>query len=81
MQKIHLSQAQAGMTLASDVTLENGRVLAEAGSPVDNAMLRRLELAGVTKLVVQGAPVPGADMGYDARGRTRRMEYLFRRHQ
>ncbi|MDR0465947.1 MAG: hypothetical protein LBH94_01170 [Deltaproteobacteria bacterium] len=81
MQKIHLSQAQAGMALASDVTSDDGRVIAAAGSPVANAMLRRLDLAGVTKLVVQGAPVPGADMGYDAQGRAQRIEYLFRRHQ
>jgi hypothetical protein len=56
-------------------------MLAPAGSPVNDALLRRLELAGVTKLVVQGKPVPGADMGYDAQARANRLEHLFRAHQ
>jgi len=81
MQKISLSQAVAGMVLASDVTMADGNVLASAGSPVDDAMLRRLELAGVAKLVVRGKPVPGADMGYDAHARAQRVKHLFRAHQ
>ena len=81
MQKISLSQAKAGMVLASDVLTADGKALASAGSPVDDAMLRRLDLAGVTKFVVRGKPVPGADMGYDARARAQRIQHLFRAHQ
>ena len=81
MQKISLDQADAGMVLAVDVMTPDGRVLASDGTPVDDAMLRRLALAGVTKLVVQGKPVPGADMGYDALARTKRLDHLFRAHQ
>jgi len=81
MQKIALDQAGVGMTLARDVTTEDGKILALADSPVDDALLRRLDLAGVTKLVVQGKPVPGATMGYDALARTERIEHLFRAHQ
>jgi len=81
MQKISLDQATADMVLAVDVMTSDGRVLASDGTPVDDAMLRRLALAGVTKLVVQGKPVPGADMGYNALARTKRLEHLFRAHQ
>ena len=81
MQKISLDQASAGMVLGVDVITSNGRVLASVGTPVDDAMLRRFALAGVMKLVVQGKPVPGADMGYDALARAKRLEYLFRAHQ
>ena len=69
------------MVIAVDVLTPDGRVLASDGTPVDDAMLRRLALAGVTKLVVQGRPVPGADMGYDALARTKRLDHLFRAHQ
>ena len=81
MQKIPLNQASAGMVIAVDVMTSDGRLLASEGTPVDDAMLRRLALAGVTKLVVQGKPVPGADMGYDTRARTERLDHLFRAHQ
>ena len=81
MQKIPLSQAAAGMLLATDVTTADGKVLVPADSTLDDAMLRRLDLAGVGKIVVQGKPVPGADMGYDARARMKRLEHLFRAHQ
>jgi len=81
MQKISLNQASPGMVLAVDVMTTDGRVLASDGTPVDDAMLRRLALAGVTKLVVQGKPVPKADMGYDALARMSRLDHLFRAHQ
>jgi hypothetical protein len=81
MQKIPLNQAREGMQLASDVVTHDGRVLASADSPLDEMALRRLELAGVTKVVVQGKPVPGADMGYNALARVKRLEHLFRSHQ
>jgi len=81
MQKISLSQAGVGMIVANDVMSVDGNVLASAGSSVDAAMLRRLELAGIAKFVVRGKPVPGADMGYDARARARRVQHLFRAHQ
>ena len=81
MQKISLSQAKVGMVLASDVMTADGKVLASAGSSVDDAMLRRLDLAGIAKFVVRGKPVPGADMGYDARARAQRVQHLFRTHQ
>ena len=80
MQKISLNQAKTGMVLAHDVLTADGRVLASADSPVDDAMLRRFDLAGVVHLVVQGRPVPGANMGYDALARALRLEYLFRAH-
>ncbi|MDR0239793.1 MAG: hypothetical protein LBI88_06135 [Deltaproteobacteria bacterium] len=81
MQKISLDQASAGMVLAIDVMTPDGRVLASEGTPLDDAMLRRLALAGVKKLVVQGKPVPGADMGYNALVRAQRLDHLFRAHQ
>jgi hypothetical protein len=81
MQKISLDQARAGMVLANDATTADGKVLASADSPLDDALLRRLELAGVAKLVVYGKSVPGADMGYNALARAERLEYLFRAHQ
>ena len=81
MQKISLSQAKVGMVLASDVLTADGKALASAGSSVDDTMLRRLDLAGITKLVVRGKPVPGADMGYDAYARAQRVQHLFRAHQ
>jgi hypothetical protein len=81
MQKIPLDQARVGMVLARDVTTEDGRVLAPADSPVDEILLRRLDLAGATKLVVQGKPVPGATMGYDALARVERLDHLFRAHR
>ena len=80
MQKISLNQAGKGMVLANDVTTADGRVIASADSPVDEMLLRRLELAGVTKLVVHGKPIPGADMGYNALARMQRLEHLFRAH-
>jgi hypothetical protein len=81
MQRILLNQAGAGMVIADEITGVDGKVLAPAGSLVDDAMLRQLEHAGVTKLVVEGKPVPGATMGYDARERADRLEHLFRAHQ
>jgi HD-like signal output (HDOD) protein len=81
MQKIPLHQATVGMVLAYGVMSADGTILAPVDSPVDGAMLRRLELAGVTKLVVRGKPVPGADMGYDARARMERLGHLFRAHE
>ena len=69
------------MVLAREVATSDGRVLASADSPLDEMTLRRLELAGVPKLVVQGKPVPGADMGYNALARAERLDYLFRAHQ
>ena len=81
MQKILLAQAGAGMVLGSDATTADGNVIASAGSLIDDAMLRRLDLAGCVKLVVQGKPVPGADMGYDVQARAERLAYLFRKHQ
>ena len=81
MQKIPLNLAVAGMVLAADVTTSDGKVLVPANSTLDDAMLRRLDLAGTGKIVVQGKPVPGADMGYDALTRMKRLEHLFRAHQ
>ena len=81
MQKILLSQAAAGMMLAADVTTADGSILAAADSALDDALLRRLNLAGIGKIVVQGKPVPGADMGYDAQARMKRLDHLFRAHQ
>jgi len=81
MQKIPLNRVQAGMVLAHDVTTADGKVLAAADSLVDDAMLRRLELAGVMKLVVQGKPVPGADMGYNADTRLQKLDHFFRTHR
>jgi len=81
MQKIALDQAGAGMVLARNVTTEDGKLLAPADSTVDEAMLRRLNLAGVTELVVAGKPVPGATMGYDALARAKRLDHLFRAHR
>jgi len=81
MQRIPLNQAKVGMVLASDVLTADGRVLAHADSPVDDTMLRRLDFAGVMHLVVQGKPVPGANMGYDALARSLRLEHLFRAHR
>lgn len=81
MQKISLAQVTPGMMLAYEVTSPAGMVLADAGAEVDADMLRRLEIAGVTKLVVRGNPVPGADMGYNTAMRAKRLEHLFRRHR
>jgi hypothetical protein len=81
MQKIFLNQACEGMVLVSDVVTHDGRVLASADAPLDEMALRRLELAGVKKIVVQGKTVPGADMGYNALARVRRLEHLFRSHE
>jgi len=80
MQRILLSQGVAGMVFADDVTSADGKVLAHAGWLVDDALLRRLELAGVTELVVQGKPVPGAG-GYDAQERASRLAHLFRAYR
>ena len=71
----------AGMVLANDVTTADGKVLASAGALVDDAMLRRFDLAGIAKCVVRGKPVPGADMGYDAHTRAQRVKHLFRAHE
>jgi hypothetical protein len=81
MQKISLSQAEAGMVLAADVTAADGNVLAPADSTLDDTVLRRLYLAGIGKIVVQGKPVLGADMGYNVQARLKRFEHLFRAHQ
>ena len=81
MQKITMSQAKAGMILAYDVTTAKDKVLAPAGTSLDDATLRRLEYAGVMKLVVKGKPVAGADMGYDAHTRAERVQHLFRKHE
>ena len=81
MQQIPLNRAQAGMVLAQDVTTADGKVLAAAGLSVDDAMLRRLELAGAMKLVVQGKPVPGADMGYNADALLKKLDRFFRAHR
>jgi hypothetical protein len=80
MQKIPLNRVRVGMVLAHDVMTADGKVLAAADSPVDDAMLRRLELAGVMKLVVQGKPVPGANMGYNANTRLKKLDHFFRAH-
>ena len=81
MQKIPLSQAEAGMVLATDVTAADGNALVPADTTLDDAILRRLNLAGIGKIVVQGKPVRGADMGYDTRARLKRLDHLFRAHQ
>ena len=80
MQKIPLSRAAAGMVLAAAVTTAEGAVLAPADATLDDAILRRLDLAGVVKIVVQGKPVTGANMGYDAQKRLKRLDHLFRTH-
>ena len=81
MQKIPLDHAKAGMVLAADATTTDGNVLAPADSTLDDLILRRLDLAGIKKIVVQGKPVRGADMGYNAEARLKRLEHLFRAHQ
>ena len=80
MQKITLQQAFAGLVLANDVTSPEGKILAPVDSTLDSAVLRRLELAGIAKIVVQGKPVPDASMGYDAGGRATRLDFLFRKY-
>jgi hypothetical protein len=81
IQTIPLHQATAGMALVYGAITDDGQILAPAGSPVNNALLRRLELAGVTRLVVEGKPASGAGMGYDAQARADRLEHLFRAHR
>jgi hypothetical protein len=80
MQKIPIDKVAPGMVLAYDVETSGGKILASADSTVDSGLLRRLQMAGVAKIMVQGKPVPGADVGYDALARLNRLERLFRRH-
>ena len=81
MQKIKLQQAFAGMVLANEILSPDGKILVNADAKLDDASLRRLDLAGVTKIVVHGKPVPDASMGYNALERAIRLDFLFRKHQ
>ena len=69
------------MKLLYSVPGGNGTPLAEANDILDDAALRRIELAGIKEIIVYGNAVPGYDMGYNAAERLERLPYLFRRQQ
>ena len=81
MQKIPLEMAKADMVLAKTIISAEGSILASAGQVLSDAVLRRLNMAGITQLVVQGKPLPGYGMGYNVAARQERMEFLFRNHK
>lgn len=81
MQKIPFELAKPGMVLDKGITGHEGNLLVSEGEVLNDAVLRRLGMAGVTHVVVQGKPVSGFDMGYDVAARRERVEFLFRNHK
>lgn len=81
MQKIPLEQVTEEMVSAKNVRMPDGSCIIQAGQPFDATVLRRLERTGAATVVVQGRPVPGLDMGYDAERLATRMPHLFRNFQ
>lgn len=57
MQKLFLSMAAAGMTLARDIVTQEGRVLCGKGTVLSDALLDRLRRMEISSLTVEGHPV------------------------
>lgn len=81
MQKIPFELAKPNMTLAKGIKRHDGSPLATEGEVLSEALLRRLGMAGVMHVVVQGKPVPGYGMGYNVKDRRKRVEFLFRNYK
>ncbi|TVR43896.1 MAG: hypothetical protein EA402_08425 [Planctomycetota bacterium] len=57
-QRILLTQAEAGMTLAEPVESLKQAVLCNTGTVLSDPLIHRLMLLGVKRVVVQGLPAP-----------------------
>jgi hypothetical protein len=81
MQRIPLSLAKPGMTLAKPVLRDNGLVLVAENTELSESLLERLTRMEIETITVQGHPV---DMGGGDESpyalRIARLERLFRRH-
>jgi len=82
MQRIPISLAKAGMTLAKSVERSNGTVLLAEGTELTDSLVTRLPDMGVDSVVVQGHPVDmeGLAGGASPASRMGRMDHIFRRH-
>lgn len=80
MQKIPLDTLTVGMVIGNDVISDQGALLVNAQSVADEAMVRRLFMAGIDEVVVTGKPVPGYDMGYNVKRMCERLPQLFKYH-
>lgn len=80
MQKIPLDMLKVGMVVGNDVIGGQGAVLAQGKSTVDEAMVRRLFMAGIDEVVVKGEPVPGYDMGYNVSQMCTRLPEIFKEY-
>lgn len=79
MQKIPLELANSTMRSAKNIVLRDGSCLVHKEEALDSAVLQRLSLRGMTHIVVEGAPLQGYDMGYDAQAVAQRLPFLFRK--
>lgn len=77
MQKIPLDTLKVGMVIGNDVINAQGAILANARSAVDEAMIRRLFMAGIDEVIIMGKSVKGFDIGYDAQRMCDRVQQLF----
>lgn len=77
MQKIPLDMLKVGMVVGNDVIGAQGAVLAQGKSTVDEAMVRRLFMAGIDEVVVRGKPISGYGMGYNIDYMCVRLPQLF----
>lgn len=82
MQKIPLSLAAPGMTLAKAVVREDGITLVGEGAELSEALLTRFEQSGIASITVKGTPVDMANLpgGTDYNKRAERLQHLFRKH-
>lgn len=80
MQKIPLDTLTAGMVIGNDIISAQGTLLVHGQSTVDEAMVRRLFMAGIDEVVVMGKSIPGYDMGYDVNRMCARLPQLFKYH-
>lgn len=80
MQKIPLDALSVGMVIGNDVISAQGSLLVNGQSVADEAMVRRLFMAGIDEVVVMGKAVAGYDMGYDAKRMCDRLPQIFKHH-
>ena len=82
MQKIPLSLAEPGMTLAKAVVREDGITLVGEGTELSETLLARFEQSGISSVTVKGSPVDMSALpgGTDFTKRADRLPHLFRKH-
>ncbi len=81
MQELDIEIVKPGMKSACRIRNTAGEIVVDCGAEFTAESIRRCEGLGLYKLHVLGAPVPGAEPGYNAKLCFDRMPHLFRNHQ